>query len=49
VPSKAVMVVRKGKLKCSWNSKLFANGRYIFQSITGQRIGIQNIAYKMLL
>jgi len=32
------------KIKCSWNSGLFSNGRYVIKSIKGDRIGIENIS-----
>ena len=32
------------KLKCSWNSGLFSNGRYVIKSIKGDRIGIENVS-----
>lgn len=36
------------KFKCGWNPNLFANGRFIIKSIKGSRIGIQNVAYRVL-
>jgi hypothetical protein len=29
------------KFRCTWNSKLFARGRYVIRSIKGRRIGAQ--------
>ncbi len=34
------------QFKCGWNPNLFAGGRYIIRSISGNRVGIQNVAYK---
>lgn len=34
--------------KCGWNPRLFASGRYIIKSINGNKIGLQNIAYRKL-
>lgn len=32
--------------KCSWNPRLFAQGRYIIRNIKGDRIGVENVAYR---
>ena len=34
------------KLKCSWNSRLFNDGRYIIKNIQGDRVGIQNVSWR---
>ncbi len=44
--SRSVSLRDEVQFKCSWNPRLFANGRYVITSISGTRVGIQNIAYK---
>ena len=44
--SRSLSIRDEVQFKCGWNPNLFAGGRYVITSISGTRVGIQNVAYK---
>jgi len=36
-----IAIGRDVQFKCTWNPRLFSQGRYVVRSITGQRIGVE--------
>jgi len=44
--AKALSLMDEIQFKCGWNPRLFASGRYVVKSINGNRLGIQNMAYR---
>ena len=44
--SRTLSIREEVQFKCGWNPRLFARGRYVIASISGTRVGIENVAYK---
>jgi len=44
--ARSLSIKEEVRIKCGWNPRLFAAGRYIIKSINGNRIGLQNILFK---
>ena len=41
IPSTILSVGQEVNLRCSWNSQLLRNRRYIIQNISGQQVGVR--------
>ncbi len=44
--SRSLSIRDEVKFKCGWNPSLFARGRYVIASISGTRVGVQNVSYQ---